>query len=205
MATSSSWVSITTGVRLDFVGSERRGTIEAMPTRTFVFAAASRREMISRYPSSGEAVLTSPATTPAPLHGTVNPPTPEGRFSSKATSEQATTWSLEPAHHCSVVYGEPTRSPPILCVSQSQENDVRSYHCINSLKKMNKTKFLLAGFEAKVTRAKVNPKKGSNLDLDESPSRLLHSRRRRRPSPQHRSGPFEAATRCQRCRCLGRS
>ena len=172
-----------------------------MPTRTFAFAAASRREMISRYPSSGEAVLTSPATTPAPLHGTVNRRRPEGRKSNKRTSDDVVSrtssslllWSME----------KPTRLPPILCVSQLQENDVQSYQCINSLKKNVN---YVAGFEAKVTRAKSTQKrKGSNLDLDESPSRLLHSRRRRRPSPQHRSGPFEAATRCQRCRCLGRS
>ena len=85
-----------------------------MPTRTFVFAAASRREMISRYPSSGEAVLTSPATTPAPLHGTVNPPTPEGRFSSKATSDVG---HVEKHELVSVVSGD---AAEILCVSQSQ-------------------------------------------------------------------------------------
>jgi hypothetical protein len=33
-------------------------------------------------------------------------------------------------------------------------------------------------FRSKSHAGKVNPKKGSNLDLDESPSRLLHSRRR---------------------------
>jgi len=62
--------------------------------------------MISRYPSSGEAVLTSPATTPAPLHGTVNPPTPRRTLfvkSNKRTSDDVVSrtssslllWSLE--------------------------------------------------------------------------------------------------------------
>ena len=82
------------------------------------------------------------------------------------TSSSLLLWSME----------KPTRLPPILCVSQLQENDVQSYQCINSLKKNVN---YVAGFEAKVTRAKSTQKrKGSNLDLDESPSRLLHSRRR---------------------------
>ena len=82
------------------------------------------------------------------------------------TSSSLLLWSME----------KPTRLPPILCVSQLQENDVHSYQCINSLKKNVN---YVAGFEAKVTRAKSTQKrKGSNLDLDESPSRLLHSRRR---------------------------